>query len=621
MKNRIVHLFNYLFIQLFLLCSCSDFLDPTFDGTLTEDEVFVNAYYFCGPLNEAYNSLNSSFDISSDCLTDNAVYRDLSDNYYLCGNGALRPNNNPNDNWVGSYRQIRNLNQFLARMVLDEDPDAVLPTPVLFYKINTPQDRTDNIREFKRLYAEAHFLRAYYLFEALRNFGGVTADGRALGVPLIGSRVLEVTDDNNIPRSSYADCVTAIVADCDTAFAYFKNLGVVEYRVGTDRVSGTTQNGRANGISALALKARVLLYAASPAYNIDGSAEDKRKVWEKAAIASAEAIMSVNGGFQNLVNSPVSSASEDIGSDYYFRQLQVRAWNEAGRDLFFRANNQNNNRSYENSHYPPSMLGQALVNPSQNFVDAFPDINGYPINASTIYDPADPYKNRDPRLSLWVAYNGSEIGPSVNRHVILSLEGGIDAYHPFMRTSRTSYYLRKLLRPKTVSLLPQYSGNAYATSRTHIILGKPELYLTFAEAANEAWGVVGDPNGYGFNAKAVLEKILLKHGCGSQYLNNVIDENQAEFRKYIRNCRRLDLSFEGHYYYDLRRWINDGTSDALNVEVFGMKITKIGENPDQTPKYSYERVLLEKRDFKSPQHPIPYSELYNAPEIVQNAGW
>ena len=212
------------------------------------------------------------------------------------------------------------------------------------------------------------------------------------------------------------------------------------------------------------------------------------------------------------------------------------------------------------------MFGSALTNPSQNFVDAFPNVNGYPIDApGTVYDPAAPYANRDMRLRLWVAYNDSDI-----------------------------------------------------------ILGKPELYLTFAEAANEAWGVTGDPNGYGFTAQSVLDRVLLKHDVlnsdgsrnNNKYLNDVIGEDQAEFRKYVRNCRRLDLSFEGHYYYDLRRWVSDGTTASLNVDVYGMKIIKNANNT-----YSYERILLEKRDFKSPYQPIPYSELYNAPAIEQNAGW
>lgn len=583
------------------MCACSDFLEPQTDNTMDEDDVFANAAYFCGPLMDAYDALADNFDIAMDNMTDNAVSRNLSGDNYLCATGALSPDRNPLNNWVDGYRQIRRVNQFLSKMKLD--PDAVVPTPVRFFKISVAQDSIDNVREFWRLYGEAYFLRAFYNSELLKNFGGATSSNGLLGIPLVGDRILEVTDDLKIPRSSYTDCVKAIINDCDTAIKYLP----VEYK-GTDRVTGASMNGRASGISARALKARVLLYAASPAFNPDN---DLQK-WEDAAIAAGEAIRSVGGGFQNLVNAPASSATEDIGNAYYFNQLQNKDWNDNGRDLFFRAAVWTGNKQYENDNYPPSMYGSALNNPSQNFVDAFPDKNGYPISESTIYDENNPYVDRDPRLALYVAFNGAKMGPA-DYHTIESYVNGVDAYNPLRNTSRTSYYLRKLLRPKTVSLIP--GASAAATQRSRIILGKPELYLNFAEAANEAWGVTGDPQGFGFTAKAVLEKIHLKYACGNQYLNNVIGNDSDKFRDYIRNERRLDLSFEGHRYYDLRRWISDGKPDALNVDIYGMKITK---NDDGT--YTYVPVLLEKRDFRSSWQPIPYSEVFNA-SIVQNAGW
>jgi hypothetical protein len=598
MKNRYLSVLWVLMIGLY---SCSDFLEPQTDNTMSEETVFANAAYFSGPLMDAYDALSNNFDIAMDNMTDNSVSRNLSGDYYLSATGALSPDRNPLNNWVNGYRQIRRLNQFLSKM--EFNPEAEIPTPVRFYKIATPQDSIDNVREYWRLYGETFFLRAYYYSELLRNFGGATANNELLGIPLVGDRVLEVTDDLKIPRASYADCVKAIVNDCDTAIKYLP----VEYK-GTDRVTGASMNGRASGISARALKARVLLYAASPAFNPVNDV----KLWEDAAIAAGEAIRSVEGGFQNLVNAPVSSATEDIGNAYYFSQLQNKDWNSNGRDLFFRAAVLTGNKLYENENYPPSMYGAALNNPSQNFVDAFPDKNGYPITESSVYDENKPYDNRDPRLALYVAFNGSKMGPG-NYYTIESHTSGTDAYSPLRNTSRTSYYLRKLLRPKTVSLIP--GATAAATQRTRIILGKPELYLNFAEAANEAWGVTGDPHQFGFTAKAVLEKLHLKYGAGNQYLNNVIGNDQNKFRDYIRNERRLDLSFEEHRYYDLRRWIPDGKPDALNVEIYGSKITK---NNDGT--FSYERILLEKRDFKSPWQPIPYMELYNA-SLVQNAGW
>ncbi|MDR3060840.1 MAG: RagB/SusD family nutrient uptake outer membrane protein [Dysgonamonadaceae bacterium] len=596
MKNFVKSFFLLIFILLGF--ACSDFLDPNTDNTMTEEEVFDNAAYFCGPLMDVYNALPDYFNIEMDNMTDNSVDGKLSGDYYLCGIGALRPDYNPLDNWTNAYLQIRRINQFLKKMVLN--PSAVVPTPVRFYAITTPQDSIDNVREFYRLYGEAYFLRALWLSDLLKNFGGVAPNGQVLGVPLVGDRELNVTDDLNIPRASYADCVQAIVNDCDTAAKYLP----VEYK-GTDRVTGQSMNGRASGISAMALKARVLLYAASPAFN----PENRKELWENAAIAAGNAIKAVGGGFQDLVNAPTN----EIGGAYYFNQLQDKTWNDNGKDLFFRSIITSGNRDYETNNYPQSMYGSAVTNPSQNFVDAFPDKNGYPIfeNGAT-YSENNPFAGRDPRLALYVAFNGSQMGPG-NYHTIESYEGGIDAYMPLKKTSRTSYYLRKLVRPGTVSLIP---GSLTGTTRAYIILGKPELYLNYAEAANEAWGVKQDPKGFGFSAYSVLQRIHKKYGSGDQYLNNVIGESVDKFRSYIHNERRLELSFEGHYYYDLRRWVSDKSTNSINTDVYGMEITK---NADNT--FSYKRKFLEKKDFKSPYQPIPYMELYNAPSLVQNYGW
>lgn len=584
-----------ILIVLPVLCSCDDFLEPNQDNRMTEEEVFQNAAYFCGPLMDAYDALPEYYTIAMDNMTDNSVSSNLSGDYHLCGVGALRPDYNPLDNWTTGYQQIRRLNQFLSKMKLN--PEATIPTPVRFYAILSAADSVDNVREFYRLLGEAYFLRAFWQSELLKNFAGETAGGEILGIPLIGDRILEVTDDDlDMPRASYTACVSAIVNDCDTAIKYLP----VEYR-GTDRVTGQSMNGRASGISALALKARVLLYAASPAFNPGND----RTLWEKAAIAAGTAIKAVGGGFQNLTTI----------DQYYFNQLQDKAWNDNGRDMFFRSRVTSGDREYETNNYPPSMYGSATTNPSQNYVDAFPDNSGYPISESSVYNGAAPYANRDPRLALYVAYNGTALGSS-NYHTIESYTGGVDAYFPLNKTSRTSYYLRKLLRPGTVSLIP---GSLVGTARAYIILGKPELYLSYAEAANEAWGVKNDPEGFGFTAYTVLKRIHLRYwgnANGDKYLDDVIGEDVDKFRSYIRNERRIELSFEGHYFYDLRRWIGDKSVNTLNTDVYGMEIDKA---PDGT--LTYKRKLIETKMFQSPFMPISYMEIYNATNLVQNYGW
>ncbi len=589
MKHRIKQVLEIVLLA-FLISACADIFEPKFDNLLSEEQVYATAEYFCGPLLNAYSSIPNQFPIDLDKLTDNAVNRTLTGNYYTCGNGALRPDNNPLNNWNDCYNHVRSLNAFIPKLVIT--PGNALSTPVRFYSISSAQDSIDNVRVLLRVKGESYFLRAYWRSELLKNFAGRSTDGvTVLGYPLVGDTVLDYANDLNIPRGLYVDCVNEIINDCDSSIKYLP----LQYR-GWDRVTGQNLNDRASGIAALALKARVLLYAASPAFN----SENNQEKWVEAAKAAGEAIKAIGG---------IGTALTTY-ENYYFTRLNDGTFQI--RDIIFRTNVQTGNNTLEANNYPIGMYGKASTNVTQNYIDAFPDINGYPIDESPIYSEANPYANRDPRLDMYVAYNGTRLGVD-NYYTINSFTGGADAYLPFNNTSRTSYYLKKLLRSANVDLRP---GSRANTARARIILGLPELYLNYAEAAARAWGVKSDPEAFGFTAYDVILKIIARYGGKANYLNTVIDTDVDKFVAYVLNERRLELSFEGHYFYDLRRNVVDNDVSTLNVEVYGMEITK---NPDNT--FTYTRKLLEKRDFPSPYLPIPYIEIANAPAILQNFGW
>ena len=583
---------NWIMILLGILgmtVSCSDFLDPELDGSLTEDQVFENAAYFNGVLNTVYSNVPTQYDKKLDGATDNAVINITGNNYFRLANQNLSPNFNPTDNWTSGFLQIRRINQFLEYMVLDHDNPHFL-TPVRFRPLRTAGDSIDNINTFYRMLGEAYFLRAFFQFELLRAFGGEGVNGQMLGFPIV-TRVLKVDEDLNLARNTYMESVRQILNDCDSAATYLP----LEYK-GTNAVLGQTMNGRANGIAALALKARTLLYAASPAYNQAGDIQ----LWEEAAIAAGDAIRAI-GGLQNLA--PYEN--------YYFTQLNNQAFQI--RDIFFRGNVQGGNRAYESRNYPPGMFGSGEVNPSQNYVNAFPDKDGYPISESTLYNADNPYAERDPRLDLYVAVNESRLGPG-NYYTVQSYEGGRDVPNPSRKNSRTGYYLKKLLRPGTVQLI---TTDLRSTSRAAIHLGAPELYLNYAEAAFEAWGPTGDPHAYGYTAQAVLARVLQRYGAGNGYLNTVAVNDNEKFRTLVRNERRLELSFEGHYFWDVRRWSPGNDVSALNTQVHGVRITRDGSG-----EYQYDlNVPLERREFSTQYMPISYQELYKASNLVQNKGW
>lgn len=208
-------------------------------------------------------------------------------------------------------------------------------------------------------------------------------------------------------------------------------------------------------------------------------------------------------------------------------------------------------RSKSNSkkdNYPPSLYGSGRINPTRNFVDAFPMVNGYPIaDSKSEYNAANPYADRDPRLAAYVTYNGMKSGLS-NGTVTTAVDGtNNDALNKLTGSStRTGYYLRKLLR-QDISLDPNGTTEEYHyTPRIRYT----EMFLLYAEAANEAWGPTGNGS-HGYSAYDVVKAIRNRAGIGIEngdaYLESVKGDKD-KMRELIRNERRIELSFEGHRY-------------------------------------------------------------------------
>ena len=246
------------------------------------------------------------------------------------------------------------------------------------------------------------------------------------------------------------------------------------------------------------------------------------------------------------------------------------------------------------------------MNPTQNLVDAFPMANGFPIDhPDSGYDPTNPYANRDPRLLEFIVVNGSQMGP-FNETIITAVDGGtIDGLNIVESSTRTGYYLRKLLR-EDVNLDPQS-----VNQQRHItpLIRYTEIYLNYAEAANEAWG----PMGVGSNAysaydiiRAIRERAGLNGEGGDAYLESIKGDQDA-MRELIRNERRLELSFEGFRFWDVRRWNEDLSGTAMG---------------DRIENENHEIITVESRIYEDYMiyGPIPYSEILKF-GFTQNMGW
>jgi hypothetical protein len=434
-----------------------------------------------------------------------------------------------------------------------------------------------------------------------------------LGVPIINEPETPKSDFNKA-RNTFQQCVDQILSDAENAiellpldykkftagelpakYAAIEGITITEY----ERVNGEHMRGRLTGRIVEAIRAQATLLAASPAYQ-DGSTV----TWEQAANYAAEVLNRI-GGVSGLAPNGGTWYSKDSGIDGL-------ASGVTPAEIIWRSDN-GQSLDLERDNFPPSVYGLGRVNPTQNLVDAFPMVNGYPItDPLSNYDPTNPYANRDPRLTKYIVVNESQQGPN-NTPIITGVYGttndAINKEKGF--STRTGYYLRKLLR-SDVNPNPNFN-----TTQKHYTarIRYTEIFLAYAEAANEAWGPTGTgPNT--FSAYDVIKAIRQRAGIngGDNYLESVKNDQDA-MRALIRNERRLELCFENHRFRDVRRWKVD--LNKLNEAARGVEISKPGST------LIYAPVNVETRNYQEHMYygPIPYSEMNKWSLLEQNEGW
>ncbi len=585
---RLYKIFSFLLVALLLVSAC-DLLTPVEDNHSTLDRVYDDPNYAEGLLIKAYTYIPTNGNMFDEVATDDAVTNDKFSSYMRMATGEWSALYNPQNLWDNSNRAILYINEFLS--VVDEVP----------FKWTNEKLNELFIR---RLKGEAYALRGMFKYYLLRNHGGFGSNDQLLGTPIYNS-FLKTQEDFSTPRSSFSDGVNSAYADFTEALKYMPldygnqaslaNLPAIFSDI-TDindynYVFGDNYQQRVSGRITKAFKARLALLAASPAFN---TTNDKT-LWENAANSTAELLNDLSG----------VSGLDSKGHIFYLKAQVDAAFLTSGdkKDLpeILWRRPIVSNRMREVDNFPPSLYGWGEVNPSQNLVDAFPMVNGYPISdANSGYDPANPYSGRDPRLSLYIVYNGSKMkGTTINTGV----GGGDDALDAIRTSTRTGYYLRKLLREE-VNANPS-SPSDQQHFDTHIRY--TELFLNYAEAANEAWGPAsGGQNA--FSAKDVIAAIRKRAGISQpdNYLSSI--SSAEDMRKLIHNERRLELCFECFRFWDLRRWKDDLTVPAKGVRI-------------ENGTYTY--FTVEERAYdNSYMHygPIPDKEILKF-SLIQNKGW
>jgi len=582
--------FLFLILISALSYSCYDFMEPTPNEHMREWQVLQNRDNFRGAMYWTYGSLPIRQNYMFEAATDNAVANNESNVSSTAGRGGISVTSNALDQidqnsigytlWAYNYTNINMVNYVLDR-VLSGDIQTR-------FNIDDP---AVNAAWIKLLKGEGFFLRAWFEFEQLKTYGG-PSKGVMLGFPLMTKYTL-ATDKLDLPRNTYDECVNQIVSDCDQAIA---NLAFNYDKLGGAIWDGGTSGiGRASGVAAMALKSRLLLYAASPAFNPTNDAGK----WDKAAKAAQELIEKT--GFNDLMTLSAYYVNHRNSLNDDPNTLNNNP------DLFLRGRLTTGSRDLETENFYPRASGNALYHPSQNLVDAFPMSDGYPIKNSSSdlpYDPSKMYENRDPRLSTFIIFDGQPATfgmTNPNPATINTKVGGSDAFGSHPNATRTGYYLKKWLNGDV-----RNTGTIVTTNFTAIIFSRPELYLNFAEAAIMATGNPDDTRYGGMSARQALAKVRDRAlGAGNdKYLPTVMGKDA--FLELVKNERRIELCFQSQYFWDIRRWAK-GKDDlsTVNIPVYGM----------------YSSAPVETRSFKSPYFPIPYGETLKAKNIVNNDGW
>ncbi len=445
---------SYLLLAVMLMatgCEKDPYLqDGKFSGTdnITEEQLWANPDYSRLFLNNVYASLTDRYSLDDGALlasgSDEAVNSNLNSSITILNNGTWSPVRTFDDVYANMYIGIRKANMFLEKA----DGSAIIPLDELL-PANVPANQTYD-SQIQRLRGQAFFLRAFFQFELLKRYGSF----------IIVTKTLSVNDELDLPRNSFDQCVAQISADCEEAITRLP-LSPTEWN--------TTNRGRATGTAAMALKARLLLYAASPQYNPSG---DPAK-WQAAADA-AKRIM-------------------DTGKHaIYTSYPNIWLWNNGAFNIeTIFATNTLNTVAIEQNNAPISYdAANGRTNPTQNLVDAFEmRTTGRLISdPSSGYSEATPYTNRDPRLGFTVLFNTASVQPLVAANNFKSkpvetFVGGKDGLGLNVNATKTGYYMRKYLSESAA-----WAGTITNIRRPWIFFRYAEVLLNYAEALNEAQG-------------------------------------------------------------------------------------------------------------------------------------
>ncbi|MCH5686118.1 RagB/SusD family nutrient uptake outer membrane protein [Niabella sp. W65] len=560
---------NKLIVQLLacilLLSSCEkDFMTVNrVDAFIPSDQFYTNYNYAQQAVWNVYSYLpNGLASLSYEAITDNAEATNVTDMSNVFNQGVWNQYVNPDDVWSKNFNAIRAANLYLKNK---DKADIEYIKNRIVTSDSTPYFNARNNVKFME--GEVLFLKAYFYLELIKRYGGV---------PVLREAFEYKSDDwKNIPRNTLDECVKYILELCDAASAIIpQNLSSYSWY----------DVGRVTYGAIKTLKAKTLLYAASPLFKSAGTTAS----WEDAAKAYNDVIAlntyTLDANYNNVFGANALTSKEMI----FFRQY-------------------GNNNSVEYANFPISFQGANgnSVTPTQNLVDQFEVLikdgsgavtGSRPFSWQNPSDAANPYANRDPRLNNTVILNNTTFSGAV----IETFEGGAAGF-PKLNATKTGYYLKKWVNP-SINLVTNTSA-----VHTWAYFRYGQLLLDYAEAAFNAYGADGKPSGASLTA---LQAINLVRARSTMPALTSGQLNQAS----IEHERNVEMAYEDQRLWDVRRWKKGST--YFSQPVNRIKITRSGTT------FTYQVNKLEDRKFdpKMDWYPIPQDEIVKT-GWTQNQGW
>lgn len=570
------------------LTSCGDdYLDKEVDLTYSNEQIFSKYDNTNGFLANIYTYLPDAFHgytdgqflaASRDCMSDNSIsfwnvhrYHSIQGDLYDATNHYFAE-----QYWSADLKGIRAANQFL-----ENARESVIG--------NATKSGDDN-HLYNRWKAEARFLRAMLHFDLASYFGAIPVE----------DHVLNNSEASAMTRTPAAEAYKWIADECDSII----NSGALPFRY-TDE---TTNWGRINCAAVYALRSRALLYRASPLNNTENNTE-----WWTEAADAALAFIRANKNSSNPYKLYTTS-DNDVSKNYYQCFVSTPHLN----DEYILSRSEWSTNEIELFLAPCGFSGNVnsvgRTNPTENLIESYETKNGLPIDKDATYDANNPYANRDPRLDQTILHQGSiwgDVNNDESRAVDVSSPDGVD-HQELHGGTTTGYYTKKFLNNMSFK---------NPTTYTHAcpIFRYAEILLNAAEALNEA----------GKTSDAYQYVNLVRARVGMPEYKSM---TQSQLRERIHNERRIELCFEDHRFFDVRRWKLFDANGSASAEkslpiyqqvynLYSMKVTLYGSNPS----YSIESNSLHPQLGivlpKSYLFPIPDEEYKKDLNLGQNKGW